>query len=1390
MTWTKYGATYRLGDFTAPVTATSEGVQKVTVTNQGQETWTKGGNYKLRYNLFDAAGKQITDTSKIRWTAMPQDVSPGETVTLDAKIAPLVPATYTVQWTMDEGGVSTFVYAVLQYSFEICEVEGSNLRKNCKTGPRVSEQQWAVPSGWLSWGKTYAWYGYAYDGSATSARPGAALLTTQVPQPTVTSHLGGSDEGKEIGTRTGNYVTAATDAAVTTVGPELAVTRTYNSLDPRRDGAFGQGWSTRWDMRIRQEPETATALVTLADGSQARFGANADGTYDGPAGGGLTLTKRSDGWTLRERSGTTYSFLAGGALASVTDSSGRAQRLTHAPASGGQLRTVTDVLSGRSLSFTWSGNHVSTVATTAIDTNTPGLTWRYTYTGDRLTKVCPPSSTTKCSLYEYGDGSVYRSGILDAGPDAYWRLGEREGSAAASEAVSRTGLSKAVYRDVQLGTESALGGTDDTSAGFDGTNSVIELPYDTLKATAFPAIELWFKTSTPSGVLVGVQDAELGEKPTSWRPVLNIDGAGKLRGGFSPAGAASATPFVSAQPVTDGQWHHAVLTSGATQHSLFLDGVLVGSLDGALIEQGSDYAYLGAGYTSGGWNGLAAGTYRFKGQMDEVALYNHPLDRATISEHYAARSAIGQMTKVTLPSGRVHATATYDRVTGRLTEHTDNNGGTWQVAAPTYSTASSSYADAIQRSGPTGYWRLGERSGAQATSPLADGLAGTYLENVRLGSAGIFADGDDTAAAFTGDGAVEVPVESLGTKTSMSLELWFKTSEPGGVLVSNQNADFGDTPASGWTPMLLIDSDGILRGRFSFDASALLSKQSVTDNQWHHVLLTGNEGIQTLILDGVHQATTSTGVDTVRFAHAFIGGGYSSPGWDGQAAGYRNFTGQIDEVAFYDKPLVTFRKTTSPKGVETWSYFPYLNLAGYTDTPNRHIQARKALTEGTGAQYQGVAVADAPAAYWRLGEAEGTTLHSEVGGPGMNATYQPDSGTVHYSRQDQPGVFGTGDDRAIDLGGTGHIDIPGSIAAGSTDLSAELWFKTSDPSAVLMSFQDAPIGQTPTSWHPVLNIDGNGKLRGEFFVAGGATPIVSAQSVTDGKWHHAVLTAAGTTQYLYLDGVKVGSGTGTLVDQSAPYAYIGGGYGSPGWMDQPRDTYYFSGTLDEVAFYRSSLSADQVSAHYRAQAEASSSGLTSTVSLTDPTGKTSSTSYDALHGQRMVSHRDETGAVTSYAYDTAGNLHTVTDPNGHATVTGHDLRGNTVSATTCRDADSCWTSFTSYYLNADEPLDPRNDKPLAYRDQRSSDARDSRYRTQYTYNSLGLPTTVVRPDNSTATTTYTTGSEAAVGGGTAPAGLALTQTTPGGAKTSYRYYPNGDLAESSSRPSPRHHLVW
>ncbi|WP_424920067.1 LamG-like jellyroll fold domain-containing protein [Streptomyces sp. wa1064] len=1402
VTWTPYGATYGLGDFTAPVTATTQGSMRITLTNRGQATWPKGGNYKLRYNLYNAAGTEITDSAKIAYTEMPSAVAPGASVTVDAKIAPLTPATYTVEWTMTDLGVSRFTSAgvpgaavqlsavnippvltaesppsgtqvdsltpalwaqgkdvdrypkaALGYTFEICEVEGDNARKNCRKGPRSERQQWTVPEGWLAWGKNYAWYAYVYDGSATSPEPRLAFLGTAVPQPAVTSHLGGADGTGEIGSRSGNYVTASTDAAIPTVGPELSVTRTYNSLDPRRTNAFGAGWATRWDSRLVQEPLSNTVLITMADGSQVRFGRNPNGSLAGPTGTTMDLRADASGWTLRQRSGTAYRFNTSGLLSSITDGAGRTQTLAYAGTGTQNLTTVTDKLSGRTLNFTWSNGHVSSVSTHAVGPATPGLTWTYSYSGDRLTKVCPPATSTACTVYDYEEGSLYRSMVLDAGPVSYWPLGEQEGSTAHSHAPSRSGLHDALYRDVTLGAGPALSGTTDTAGSFDGTDSVVELPVGALESSDVLSVELWFKTTTP-GVLGALQDAEIGEKPTRYSPFLSVDNAGKLRGQFYTVEHAGTRPITSSAIVTDNAWHHAVLTSEGTKQTLYLDGSRVGTLTGTVSMREDQRAFLGAGWGNEGWMGITAATHHFKGSLDEAAIYSRPLDAATVNDHYTARATSSRITKVTLPSGRTHAEASYDNVSGRLTEHTDQNGGTWKVSAPTYSAGSAAYADEVRAAAPEGYWRLGERSGSKATSAAGDASEASYGDRARLGDPGVFAEADDTAISLDGssDSFVQLPNDLPTSPTTPTVEMWFKTAKQG-VLLGLQNAELGEVPTS-WRPVLNIDGNGKLRGEWYLSgnpgADPITSTQSVTDNQWHHVVLTGAGNKQFLYLDGALVGSKTGAISDQGRPYAYLGAGYASSGWMGVPSGTYHFTGQIDEVALYEHTMSM-------------------------DTVKKHFAARNALISGDSAHYRGEVVGDSPAAYWPLDEDSGaSTAVSRAAASDGNGTYM-------NAASGATGIFGTGDGQAVQLSGNGAVSIPGRVIAGTTDLTAELWFRTTK-SGVLLGFQNTKLGDTPTSWRPALNVDAAGKLRGQWYLTGspGANPITSSRSVTDGKWHHAVLTGARTTQSLYLDGELIGTLPGTITEQGLAYAHLGAGYASSGWMGVPSGTYHFTGQIDEAALYTHALTAEQVADHYATRERSALSALTSTVSVTDPAGKLVNTSYDALRGMRPTSVTDADGGTTTYRYDSGGFLHTVTDANGHATITGQDERGNTVTTTTCRDTNSCWTSFTEYYENKADELDPRNDRPVEMRDARSTGPRDSRYLTAQTYTPQGLPDTTTLPDGRTTKLAYTVGTEPAVGGGTVPAGLVASETTPAGAMTVHSYFSNGDLSESKA----------
>ncbi|MFE0642169.1 LamG-like jellyroll fold domain-containing protein [Streptomyces sp. NPDC058877] len=746
------------------------------------------------------------------------------------------------------------------------------------------------------------------------------------------------------------------------------------------------------------------------------------------------------------------------------------------------------------------------------------------------------------------------------------------------------------------------------------------------------------------------------------------------------------------------------------------------------------------------------GTRYFAGSLDEVAVYHHALDAGTVKEHFAARSGASRLTTVTLPSGRTSAQVTYDSDTERVTDVSDG-AGNWKLSAPTYSSGSQSYTTAVLGSGPSSYWRMGDKSGAAAHNEILTGGDGSYQDGVALGQTGTFSVGDDGAAGFDGaEAAVEVPADSLEGATALSVELWFRTDRPQGVLFGLQDTKLGTTPQM-YNPSLLVDANGKLRGNFwrtTGSGAAVISGTAVTDNEWHHAVITGGTGGQTLYLDGVKVGSASGAVKPQTLAHAYLGAGHSSPGWDGGTTyTVKYFQGALDEAAFYTKELSA-------------------------QTVLEHYRSRNKLVAGNGDQYRAAVSANTPAAYWRLDEATGTQVISKVAA--VNGT-----GTYTKTTLGATGAFGTGDNQAVQFNGDGYAEVPG-VGIGSANVSAELWFKTAKPGVLLSDQSAALAGATTTSgtWTPVLYVGADGKLHGEYPSPGITPSNASAETVTDNQWHHAAITANAGTQTLYLDGSAVATKANAPVNhQSNTRTFLGAGFART-WPSAPADISYFTGQIDEAAVYRHALTADQISDHHSARTFAGTSALASTVTVTDPAGNQTTTTYDVVHGQRRVATENAEGGVTRYGYDTGGYLHTVTDPNGHSTVTGHDTAGNPVSRTTCRDANSCWTSYAAYYNNTADPLDPRNGKLTTSRDARSTGPTDDRYKTTSSYTALGLLDKQILADGRSSLTTYTTGTETAIAGGTTPSGLVATTTTPGGAITRYAYFANGDLAKVTS----------
>ena len=759
VTYSPYNATYAFTSSTPTVspavTNNQAGYVDVKVTNKGHDTWTPTNGYKLQYEVYDASTGSQEPVAPAQ-TVMPSNVAPGSTVTVHAKINPISPGSYDVKFDMiyvtsdgyamfsDWGvprtadlaltvasippnltamyplnnyqvdtltpqlfasatSVDAWPSATVNYWFDLCAGPYGNFSW-CVSSPWQPGQVWQVPAGKLSWNTDYYWTVWAQDaggyGTQATATGPWYLLETAVPQPVVTSHLAAGDAaGGTLNPVMGNYSTSVTDANVETAGPPLAITRSYNSLDPRTRGLFGAGWSTLYDMQVTPDNGgTGSLVVTMPDGTQARFALNSDGSYSPQQGMFATLASvTGGGWQLMDKSSTVYDFNAAGQLTAVTDNRGRTEALTYA---SGQLATIT-AASGRALHLTWSGGHVASAATDPVG-GSP-LTWTYSYSGDSLTKVCSPAPAPDCTSYTYATGSHLHTTLTDSGPVGYWPLGDPSGTTAASAIGANLGADNGTYSSgVTLGQDTGPGaGSSATAAKFSGSGWV-SLPKNTLTELGpFVTAEAWFKT-TSNGVILSYQDTAIGATPAHYTPVLYVGTDGKLRGEFW---AGTKAPITSTQTVNDGNWHQAVLAGNATAQTLYLDGVQAGTLSttAPISAPTQDDTYIGDGYASS-WPGTpsAGGTFAFTGDIADVSLYDTPLGPAAAAEHHQAAQQASEINSITLPSGRIQAQLTYNTAADRVATETDSQGGTWTLGTLSYGGTAGSVTATARLTDPRG----------------------------------------------------------------------------------------------------------------------------------------------------------------------------------------------------------------------------------------------------------------------------------------------------------------------------------------------------------------------------------------------------------------------------------------------------------------------------------------------------------------------------------------------------------------------------------------------------------------------------------------------------------------------------------------------------------------
>jgi YD repeat-containing protein len=238
-----------------------------------------------------------------------------------------------------------------------------------------------------------------------------------------------------------------------------------------------------------------------------------------------------------------------------------------------------------------------------------------------------------------------------------------------------------------------------------------------------------------------------------------------------------------------------------------------------------------------------------------------------------------------------------------------------------------------------------------------------------------------------------------------------------------------------------------------------------------------------------------------------------------------------------------------------------------------------AWASSSSAAYRAEVMADAPLAYWRLGEAAGPSVVDEVV-PGFPAGYD----TAYPYARGREGIFGPQGDRGSGPGRLMTTDGPQPEV-----MSIEVWFKSeagSDGLDALFNYFDAHgPGLSLEEGVATLRLAKPGR---ESWLCNGWFPdgwvLQGGRDLRDGQWHHVVATvqAPGAVR-IWVDGAPVAAASypwALRYDCSPQSGLIRKAGPKPMNLGTTFHNRRAAVILDEVALFGSVLSPQRIRSHY------------------------------------------------------------------------------------------------------------------------------------------------------------------------------------------------------------------
>lgn len=460
-----------------------------------------------------------------------------------------------------------------------------------------------------------------------------------------------------------------------------------------------------------------------------------------------------------------------------------------------------------------------------------------------------------------------------------------------------------------------------------------------------------------------------------------------------------------------------------------------------------------------------------------------------------------------------------------------------------------SYRDVVMSLSPVAYWRLGERSGTSAANLGGSGGTGTLTNGTVPGAAGGL--NGDTDMAMTFDGTNDYVATSLAmspaTYSSLTMSAWVK---PATVAAGWRTVFAGDD--GGWDRSLVINSSSytLQVGNTSWNTGA-----TAAAGRWDHVVAIWTASSIKFYLNGYGPYSYGSGGSFGTSSQALQIGADT-------ACGSCYFNGVIDEVAVFNTEL-------------TAAQVHKLYRAG---------RRGKTVDLVIGKSYEDLILADSPVAYWRMGDASGSTALMDISGNGYNAVLGG-SYTLGSS-----GKLSGDADTAVTFASNAYATM-GSMGTMPTTGTIEMWlnqsslsnypnvFSTHNNGNVGIRFEAASDGSLLVS----IGNDAASSQKVAYFASSG----LSAST-----WYHIAFVWDKTQNKLwtYLNGSVVENGTANSIwPTSFTNVVMGVGFTNR----------YFNGRLDEVAIYNTALNSTQIAAHYAAGSATYGGICTSTSSLSE-----------------------------------------------------------------------------------------------------------------------------------------------------------------------------------------------